>query len=114
MCLEALEERVVPWAMHYFSGPVLNHVAVEAVFLGKQWYDEPLASLDPLARREFLGVLVEAVRATGATALLSSHVITDIEQACDQLIALPLRGKVQSLGVSAAAAAILYEILQDR
>jgi 23S rRNA (guanosine2251-2'-O)-methyltransferase len=34
--------------------------------------------------------------------------------ACDQLVALPLRGRVQSLGVSAAAAALLYEILQDR
>ena len=50
--------------------------------------DEPLASLDPLARREFLHVLVEAVRETGATALLSSHVITDIEQACDRLLVL--------------------------
>jgi ABC-2 type transport system ATP-binding protein len=50
--------------------------------------DEPLASLDPLARREFLQVLVEAVRAVGATALLSSHVITDIEQACDSLVVL--------------------------
>jgi ABC-2 type transport system ATP-binding protein len=50
--------------------------------------DEPLASLDPLARREFLHVLVEAVRASGATALLSSHVITDIEQACDRLLVL--------------------------
>lgn len=50
--------------------------------------DEPLASLDPLARREFLGVLVEAVRASGATALLASHVITDIEQACDRLVVL--------------------------
>lgn len=34
--------------------------------------------------------------------------------ACDQLIALPLRGRVRSLNVSAAAAAILYEILQNR
>jgi ABC-2 type transport system ATP-binding protein len=50
--------------------------------------DEPLASLDPLARREFLQVLVEAVREAGSTALLSSHVITDIEQACDSLIVL--------------------------
>ena len=50
--------------------------------------DEPLASLDPLARREFLHVLVDAVRGTGATAMLSSHVITDIEQACDHLIVL--------------------------
>jgi ABC-2 type transport system ATP-binding protein len=50
--------------------------------------DEPLASLDPLARREFLAVLLEAVRTTGATALLSSHIVTDIEQACDRLIVL--------------------------
>jgi ABC-2 type transport system ATP-binding protein len=50
--------------------------------------DEPLASLDPLARREFLHVMVDAVRASGATALLSSHVITDIEQACDRLLVL--------------------------
>jgi len=50
--------------------------------------DEPLASLDPLARREFLHVLVDAVREAGSTALISSHVITDIEQACDSLIVL--------------------------
>jgi len=50
--------------------------------------DEPLASLDPLARREFLHVLVTAVRSEGHTALLSSHVITDIEQACDRLVVL--------------------------
>ena len=50
--------------------------------------DEPLASLDPLARREFLHVLTDAVRADGSTALLSSHIVTDVEQACDRLIVL--------------------------
>jgi len=50
--------------------------------------DEPLASLDPLARREFLQLLTNAVRADGATALLSSHIVTDVEQACDRLIVL--------------------------
>lgn len=34
--------------------------------------------------------------------------------ACDELIALPLRGRMRSLGVSAAAAALLYGILQNR
>ena len=34
--------------------------------------------------------------------------------ACDELIALPQRGRIGSLGVAAAAAALLYEILQDR
>ena len=37
-----------------------------------------------------------------------------VAAACDQLISLPQLGRVQSLGVSAAAAALLYEILQDR
>jgi len=34
--------------------------------------------------------------------------------ACDERVALPLRGRVSSLNVSAAAAALLYEILQQR
>ena len=37
-----------------------------------------------------------------------------VAAACDQLIALPLLGRIESLGVSAAAAALLYEILQSR
>jgi 23S rRNA (guanosine2251-2'-O)-methyltransferase len=37
-----------------------------------------------------------------------------VAKACDELIALPLRGRIESLGVSAAAAALLYEILQRR
>ena len=55
--------------------------------------DEPLASLDPLARREFLHVLTDAVRSDGATALLSSHIVTDVEQACDRLVVLGV-GKI--------------------
>jgi ABC-2 type transport system ATP-binding protein len=66
--------------------------------------DEPLASLDPLARREFLGVLVAAVRETGATALLSSHVITDIEQACDHLIVLAGGRTVLAVSIAEAIA----------
>jgi 23S rRNA (guanosine2251-2'-O)-methyltransferase len=37
-----------------------------------------------------------------------------VANSCDQLISLPTLGKVDSLGVSAAAAAILYRILHDR
>ena len=66
--------------------------------------DEPLASLDPLARREFLHLMVEAVRAAGATALLSSHVITDIEQACDRLIVLGKGHTLLDLSISEALA----------
>ena len=50
--------------------------------------DEPLSSLDPLARRDFLTTLVDDVRSRGATAVLSSHIVTDVEQACDRLVVL--------------------------
>jgi ABC-2 type transport system ATP-binding protein len=50
--------------------------------------DEPLASLDPLARREFLRALIDDVRSTGATAILSSHIVSDVEQACDWVVVL--------------------------
>jgi ABC-2 type transport system ATP-binding protein len=50
--------------------------------------DEPLASLDPLARHDFLSVLVSEVRARGATAILSSHIVSDVESACDSIVVL--------------------------
>ncbi len=73
--------------------------------------DEPLASLDPLARREFLHVLVASVRAEGSTALLSSHVITDIEQACDRL--LVLGGGRKLLDLSIAEACATHRVVAD-
>ena len=66
--------------------------------------DEPLASLDPLARREFLHVLVRSVRADGVTVLLSSHVITDIEQACDRLLVLAAGRALLDLPIAGAIA----------
>jgi ABC-2 type transport system ATP-binding protein len=74
--------------------------------------DEPLASLDPLARREFLHVLVDAVRADGSTALLSSHVITDIEQACDRLLVLGGGRKLLDLSIADSIAA--HRIVETR
>jgi len=50
--------------------------------------DEPLASLDPLARREFLRTLMDAVAESGMTVLLSSHILSDLERVCDYLIIL--------------------------
>lgn len=37
---------------------------------------------------KFLAILTEAVRVDGATAVVSSHIVTDIEAACDRLIVL--------------------------
>ena len=50
--------------------------------------DEPIAALDPLARRDFLKSLMEAVADGGLTVLLSSHIITDLERVCDYMILL--------------------------
>jgi ABC-2 type transport system ATP-binding protein len=50
--------------------------------------DEPVASLDPLARREFLQDLMEAVAEQGLSVVLSSHLISDLERVCDYLIVL--------------------------
>jgi ABC-2 type transport system ATP-binding protein len=59
--------------------------------------DEPLASLDPLARREFLASLMEAAAETDLTVVLSSHLVTDLERVCDYLIVLSA-ARVQVLG----------------
>jgi ABC-2 type transport system ATP-binding protein len=59
--------------------------------------DEPLASLDPLARREFLRTLLDATVDTGLTVLLSSHIIGDLERICDYLIILSA-SQVQLVG----------------
>lgn len=59
--------------------------------------DEPLASLDPLARRDFLRALMDATVADGLTVALSSHLITDLERVCDYLVVLA-RGRVALTG----------------
>ena len=50
--------------------------------------DEPVASLDPLARREFLRGLMEAVAEHGTSVVLSSHLVADLERVCDYLVVL--------------------------
>ncbi|HEX3487976.1 MAG TPA: ABC transporter ATP-binding protein [Streptosporangiaceae bacterium] len=50
--------------------------------------DEPVASLDPRARREFLRGLMEAVAEHGTSVVLSSHLVADLERVCDYLIVL--------------------------
>jgi len=64
--------------------------------------DEPLAQLDPLARREFLRTLMDAEAESGLTVLLSSHIIGDLERVCDYLIILSasyvqLAGDIQEI-----------------
>jgi ABC-2 type transport system ATP-binding protein len=64
--------------------------------------EEPVASLDPLARHEFLQVLMQAVAADDMTVVLSSHLVADLERVCDYLVLLTdsrvqLAGEVDDL-----------------
>jgi ABC-2 type transport system ATP-binding protein len=59
--------------------------------------DEPVAALDPLARREFLQDLMEAVAELELSVVLSSHLVSDLERTCDHLIVL-VGSRVQVAG----------------
>jgi ABC-2 type transport system ATP-binding protein len=64
--------------------------------------DEPFARLDPLAGREFLQMLMDGVAEIGATVVIASHVVADIERVCDHIVllsegAVRLQGDVDDL-----------------
>ncbi len=59
--------------------------------------DEPVARLDPLARREFLQGLMEVVAEHGTSVILSSHLVADLERVCDYLVVL-VDSRVQVVG----------------
>jgi ABC-2 type transport system ATP-binding protein len=50
--------------------------------------DEPIASLDPLARRSFLRALMSAVAEGGLTVVFSTHLLDDLQRICDHLVVL--------------------------
>lgn len=87
------------------SGGQRTRVAL-AIALGRRpqliMLDEPLADLDPLARREVMQTLLAEVTDTGMTVLLSSHVLADLDGVCDYLLLLAngrihLSGAVEDL-----------------
>jgi ABC-2 type transport system ATP-binding protein len=50
--------------------------------------DEPVASLDPRARRDFLRGLMEVVAEHEVSVVLSSHLVADLERVCDHVVVL--------------------------
>jgi len=72
-----------------------------ALALGKRpkvmLLDEPVAALDPLARRDFLATLTEAVVEHELTIMLSSHLLADLERVSDHLVVIT-RGRVALCG----------------
>lgn len=71
------------------SGGQRTRVALALAF-GKRaelmLLDEPMADLDPLARRELTGALMSAASEHGTTIVMSSHVIAELEGSCDFLL----------------------------
>ena len=59
--------------------------------------DEPVASLDPIARVEFMRDVMAAVADTGLTVIIASHVIAELERLCDWLLVLT-GGRLQLAG----------------
>ena len=59
--------------------------------------DEPVAMLDPVARHDFMAMVLTAGAADGVSVVLSSHVLTELERVADYLI-LMSRGRVQVAG----------------
>ncbi|GGX84737.1 ABC transporter ATP-binding protein [Streptomyces minutiscleroticus] len=71
------------------SGGQRTRVAL-ALALGKRpellLLDEPMADLDPLARRELMGTLMAQAAQYGTTIVMSSHVVAELEDSCDHLL----------------------------
>jgi ABC-2 type transport system ATP-binding protein len=59
--------------------------------------DEPVAMLDPVARHDFMAIVLTAALDDGLSVLLSSHVLAELERVADYLILLS-RGRVQMVG----------------
>ena len=75
--------------------------------------DEPVASLDPLARREFLQDLMEAVAEYEVSVILSSHLVNDLERVCDYLVVLAA-SRVQIAGDVDALIASHHRLIGPR
>ncbi|WP_328329145.1 MULTISPECIES: ABC transporter ATP-binding protein [unclassified Streptomyces] len=87
------------------SGGQRTRVAL-ALTLGKRpellLLDEPMADLDPLARRQLMGLLLADAAENGTSILLSSHIVSELTYSCDHLLLLDdgrirLGGSVEEL-----------------
>ncbi len=75
--------------------------------------DEPIASLDPLARREFLQTLMAVTAEHELSVVMSSHLVSDLERICDYLIVL-VASRVRVAGEVDALLASHYQVTGPR
>jgi ABC-2 type transport system ATP-binding protein len=55
--------------------------------------DEPASALDPLARRQFLNLMLEMIQTQNRTIVISSHILSDIEKIIDHIVIMD-KGKI--------------------
>jgi 23S rRNA (guanosine2251-2'-O)-methyltransferase len=100
------------------SAGAVEHLAVARVRNIADWLGEAKeagawvygASADgvPYDRPDYTGKVVLVLGSEGR------GLRPRVADACDELVALPMRGRIESLNVSAAAAALVYGVLQFR
>jgi ABC-2 type transport system ATP-binding protein len=74
--------------------------------------DEPTSGLDPRGREEMLALILDIPRRTGASVILSTHILPDVEKTCDQVVVVA-QGEVLYAGALAPLVAVeegLYEV----
>jgi ABC-2 type transport system ATP-binding protein len=62
--------------------------------------DEPTLGLDPAGQRQLLDLVARVARERGATVVLSTHVLAEVEETCDAVVILH-RGRVVAAGTVA-------------
>jgi ABC-2 type transport system ATP-binding protein len=66
--------------------------------------DEPTLGLDPAGQRQILGLVERIARERGATVVLSTHLLAEVEEVCGRVLILHL-GRVMANGTVAEVAA---------
>ena len=93
-------------AIRRYSRGMLQRLGLAQALLGEPRYlflDEPISGIDPAGVMLFRKLLGE-VRARGATLIINSHQLDEVERICDR-VAFVRGGKVQSIETLAAGAA---------
>ncbi|MHC5109101.1 MAG: ABC transporter ATP-binding protein [Planctomycetota bacterium] len=94
----ALQEKADAW-VRKLSGGQKQRLAVACALVGDPellFLDEPTTGLDPQARRQLWDV-VNSLKASGTTILLTTHYMDEAEKLCDR-VAIVDHGKVIALG----------------
>ena len=88
-----------PPRIRAFSKGMVRRLALAQSLLGPPDFvamDEPTADLDPIGRRDVRNQLL-TLKGRGATVLLNSHLLSEVERVCDR-VAIMHRGRVLAVG----------------